>query len=158
MKSIFQKAVCKKEYHVVTETWSVSRWFNNRYYPEIFPFNGEPAIYIRNKFVEYMNILETDMFKDKFSRDDKVCIENEVYLIVDVIYGIDTYIYRLKEYELIDDEQSKEMAMAEYNKKVNEYKQEIKLEQDKRRKEEELLKNKMDLEDKLNKKWWKFWK
>jgi len=157
MKSIFQKPVCKKEYHVVTETWSISRWFNSRYCPEIFPFNGEPAIYIRNKFIEYINILETNKFIDKFSKDDKVCIENKIYNIVDVIYGIDTYIYRLKEYELIDDEQSKEEAMKEYEKKVDEQ----------NKKEKELIEKEVtqmvdnlepEINNKQNKKWWQFWR
>jgi len=37
--------------------------------------------------------LETDKFNRHYSKNEKVCIDNEIYTIYDVIYGIDANIY-----------------------------------------------------------------
>jgi hypothetical protein len=141
MKSIFQKAIFKKYYYLTNENYYVPFLDNKkRYYPKKLPENGEPAVYVSENFIEYIEVFETDKFTNIFNKNDKVCINNEIYSIFEVIYGIDTYIYRIYEYELIDDEESKNKAMKDYNNKINEIKKQNMIQKEK------------------NKKWWQFWK
>jgi len=169
MKSIFQKAVYEKLYKVKIERHGMLGISYNTHYTHYIDYEtihypishsyGEPAIYSGLKFIEYIDILETYEFKNIFSKGDKICIEDNIYIITDVIYGLDKTIYRLKEYEIIDNEESKEKAMEEYKEKMNEYNKMVKLKQKERQKEEELLQIEVDMEDKkLNKKWRQFWK
>jgi len=159
MKSIFQKAVCKKQFYI---NKYVHRHETNR---ECFnPVYGISVDY-GIKFIEYNIIFETDKFNRQFSKNEKVCIDNEIYTIYDVIYGIDANIYILSEYDLIENELEKQKVMEEYNLCIEEAqnnKVKEKEENEKREKEFE-IQAKKDLEEfnnclKSDKKWWQFWK
>jgi len=167
MKSIFQKPVYRRDYTVLITSLGVTPIINDTYYKIYYPeklyfcypdYIAQPAVYIKDKFIEYINILETDKFTNTFSKNDKICIEDEVYTIDEVIYGIDKYIYRINEYEIINDEESKEKAMEEYRIKIDEIN-----EHERNRKEKEIIRKEVnkiidnldnETNNKSNKKWW----
>jgi len=165
MISIFQKPVYKRDYIVLIRHLGVTPLHNDIYYEIYYPKNAnfyypdyitQPTVYMKDEFIEYINILETDKFTNIFSKNDKICIDNEVYTIEEVIYGIDKCIYRLNEYEIIDDEESKEEAMKEYENMINNLKE---YKEDKKEKVKQIVDNlEFTMNDKLNKKWWQIWK
>ena len=164
MISIFQKPVYKRDYIVLMRNLGVTPIHNDVYYEVYYPessyidyfnYTAQPAVHLKDKFIEYINILETDKFTNIFSKNNKVCIDDEVHTIEEVVYGIDKCIYRLNEYEIIEDEESKEKAMEEYKNMMNS------------RKEKEIIEKEVvrivdnlesEINDTQNKKWWKLWK
>jgi len=161
MKSIFQKPVYEKEYYIKEN-------LELQYFNRLYNYISIPTIEYYINLVEHNTIYETEYFDWILSINEKVCLENQVYTIGEIIYGINSFIYRVKECDYIENEMQKQAINDEYDKRIEELeKQKEELEKQKeeneKRKKEFEIQAKKDLEEfnkclKSDKKWWQFWK
>lgn len=111
MKSVFMKKVYKKIYYVgfsnfnnfITSNTDINEFI--KYHPE---------------FINYIKIFETDIFKNKFECNNKICIDNEILNIEEVVTDLsqeNSYIYIVDKFEMIDDEESYNKAKKELEEK-----------------------------------------
>ena len=113
MKSIFQKEVYKKEYSVSKKGRYIASI--NDFISEMkYNYNRSPYyIYPTKKLIDKITFYETDNFNKEFVKDDKVCINNNIYIIKDYIYDEKAITYIVYENEIIDDEESKQVTIKE---------------------------------------------
>lgn len=66
-----------------------------------------------DEFINHIKIYETDVFESCFSYNDKICINNEILNIDEIIIDIsqkNSYIYIVDKYEIIEDKESYDKA------------------------------------------------
>jgi len=166
MKYIFQKPVYQNIYTIkecYRSVYGDDYTVGKSIYPEYELKHKEKGVYREKELKEYETFYETyDEIAEGFEVNEKMCVEDEIVIIKEIIKGIDKKIYRVynddknnKENEeiVIDNEKQKEDIINQYKELIQreqlENEQRIKLEVDKEFKE---------LQKKNRKCWWKFWK
>jgi len=144
MKVIFQKPIYEKEYYVNSNASS----FEKKIYPEHKLKEDEPGVFLRLNVKEYITFFEEEDCQEEFRERERVCINDKIVYVEDIIRGINKRLYRISEYynnkDILEDKDSKAKIMEEYELALEKY--------------NNGAVKKIMLKKITDKKWWQFWK
>ena len=143
MKVIFQKPIYEKEYYVNSNASS----FEKKIYPEHKLKEDEPGVFLRLNVKEYITFFEEEDCQEEFRERERVCINDKIVYVEDIIRGINKRLYRISEYynrDILENEESKQKVMKEYELALEKY--------------NNGAVKKIMLKKITDKKWWQFWK
>ena len=101
MKSVFMKPVYKKCYYLNYDGHVIKNPYTNK--PS---FNYMPGIDNTFEYISNIVIYESNKINEIYNTNKKICINNEILTINEVVKVVDKdeYIYIFEECEYIDDE------------------------------------------------------